>query len=68
MVSSGEFINVSPRAPANDTGRGGLMEIRPSPLFEVYLDGKLVQAAPGLVEAGARGGVARMGYLGSRRL
>jgi TP901 family phage tail tape measure protein len=47
---------------------GGQLEIRPSPLFEVYLDGKLVQAAPSIADAGARGGVARMSYLGSRRL
>lgn len=46
---------------------GGQLEIRPSPLFEVYLDGKLVQAAPAIATAGAQGGVALMNKSASRR-
>jgi hypothetical protein len=53
MVSSGEYVNVSPHAPTTRGGALGQLEIRPSPLFEVYLDGKLVQAAPGMMAGGA---------------
>lgn len=47
---------------------GGIMEIRPSPLFEVYVDGKLVQAMPIAASAGARAGEARMAYRQTRTL
>lgn len=41
-------------------GMGGVLDIRPSPLFEAYLDGKLVQATPGLIRAGGAAGAARV--------
>lgn len=47
---------------------GGVMEIRPSPLFDVYIDGKLVQAAPSIARAGAVGAIAMSNYRGSRRV
>lgn len=41
--------------PNNKLGAGGgVMEIRPSPLFEVYVDGKIVQAAPSIAAGGAK--------------
>lgn len=49
-------------------GGGGTLDIRPSPLFEVYLDGKLVQAAPAMIQGGAQAGVAMMSYRQSRRV
>ncbi len=49
-------------------GRGGVMEIRPSPLFEVYVDGQLLKAAPALVAGSARAGAARIAYQQRRRV
>lgn len=49
-------------------GRGGIMEIRPSKLFDVYVDGKLVAAAPGIARAGGEVGLQRMRYMGTRRV
>jgi hypothetical protein len=62
-VSRGERLTVSPEGG----GRGGVMEIRPSPLFDVYVDGKLVQAAPGIAAAGGQVGMANMARHQSRR-
>jgi hypothetical protein len=47
---------------------GGVMEIRPSPLFEVYVDGKLVEAAPMMISAAANAGAAKMQRMEGRRL
>jgi hypothetical protein len=52
--------------PNNKLG-GGVLDIRPSPLFEVFLDGKLIQAMPIAAQAGAQGGVAMMQHKASRR-
>lgn len=47
---------------------GGVMEIRPSPLFEVYVDGKLVQAAPGMMRGGAAVAQSQLAWRQSRRV
>jgi hypothetical protein len=49
-------------------GMGGVMEIRPSPLFEVYVDGKLIQAAPAIASAGGQVGIARTAHRRSRQV
>lgn len=49
-------------------GMGGTLDIRPSPLFEVYVDGKLVQAAPGIAGAGAALAGSQAQFARSRRL
>lgn len=46
---------------------GGIAQIVPSPYFDVVVDGRVMRAAPGIAQAGAQGGVARMQYAQSRR-
>lgn len=53
---------------AGQAGGASVMEIRPSPLFEVYVDGKLVQAAPGLIQGGAQVAQSQMAFRQSRRI
>jgi len=47
---------------------GGIMEIRPSPLFDVYVDGKLVQAAPAMMQGGAQLAGSEASFAQSRRI
>lgn len=47
---------------------GGVMEIRPSPLFDVYVDGKLVQAAPAMMQGGAQLAGSEASFAQSRRI
>lgn len=65
LVSMPRGSRVTPNNVLRDRS---VMEVRPSALFEVYIDGKLVQAAPMIAEAGARGGVARLQHSASRQL
>jgi len=46
---------------------GGKVEIVPSPYFDVVVDGRVLRAAPGIAQAGAQVGLARMQYAQSRR-
>ncbi|USA39619.1 phage tail length tape measure family protein [Pelagerythrobacter marinus] len=56
------------RLPMAANDRGGVMEIRPSPLFEVYLDGKLVQAAPAIAQSGAQLAAQQSAFAQTRRI
>lgn len=47
---------------------GGIATIVPSPYFDVVVDGRVMQAAPGIASAGAAGGVSQIQRRGSRRL
>lgn len=47
---------------------GGKLDVRPSPLFEVFLNDKLMSAAPSIIDAGANAGVNKMAWHNSRRL
>lgn len=56
------------RGASGGSGTMGLLDIRPSPLFDVYMDGKLVRAAPAIASAGGNIGLAKMKYSQSRKV
>lgn len=56
------------RLPMAANDRGSVMEIRPSPLFDVYVDGKLVQAAPAIAESGAQLAGQQSAFAQTRRI
>jgi len=47
---------------------GSKVEIIPSPYFDVVVDGRVMRAAPAIVDAGAQAGVSRVAFKQTRRL
>jgi hypothetical protein len=53
MVSSGEFVNVSHRTPANDRGLSVVEIVDTTGLFRFRVNGQIAEAAPSLMAGGA---------------
>lgn len=64
QVKTNSELNAMMRASAPR----GIAEIVPSKYFDVVVDGRVQRAAPGIAQAGAAGGVARVQRTGSRRV
>lgn len=66
VVTLPQGARVTPNNDLRGLG-GGIATIVPSPYFDVVVDGRVMRAAPGIAQAGAQGGVARIQYAQSRR-
>lgn len=67
LVNLPRGASVTPNNKLGSLG-GGIAEIRPSPYFDVVVDGRVMRAAPSIAQAGAAGGVARVQRSGTRRV
>lgn len=67
LVDLPRGARVTPNNDLRGMMGGGIAQIIPSPYFDVVVDGRVMRAAPGIAQAGAQGGVARIQYAQSRR-
>jgi hypothetical protein len=63
MFTPGQSGHITPNG-----GGGSMVQVVPSPYFDVIVDGRIMSAAPALVQAGANAGVSQMSRMQSRRL